>query len=302
MGEKFKAYIQLMRLPNIITAIADILLGFAASGAWLEGQGVPVWSSMPWSVLGALILATVGLYGGGVVFNDFFDYELDKVERPERPLPRGAVSLAEVAILGASLLAIGIYAAFTVSQTSGLIAICIAILALGYDAFGKNHPIIGPLNMGACRGANLLLGVSAMEYQLLDLWGLALIPVVYISAITMVSRGEVNGGNRGALHAAIVLYCIVFASIPALAYWVDFQIYAAIPFLLLFIYFTLPPLFKARKTLLAMDVRKAVKAGVISLIVMDASIAAGFAGWPYGLIVLCLLPISMGLSKLIAVT
>ena len=46
----------------------------------------------------------------------------------------------------------------------------------------------------------------------------------------------------------------------------------------------------------------AVKAGVISLIVMDAAIAATFAGWLYGLLVLVLLPLSRFLAKKFAVT
>ncbi|MEM0982243.1 MAG: polyprenyltransferase, partial [Cyanobacteria bacterium P01_H01_bin.58] len=45
-----------------------------------------------------------------------------------------------------------------------------------------------------------------------------------------------------------------------------------------------------------------VKSGVLSLIVLDAAIAAGFAGWPYGLAVLALLPLSIVLARMFAVT
>jgi 4-hydroxybenzoate polyprenyltransferase len=47
---------------------------------------------------------------------------------------------------------------------------------------------------------------------------------------------------------------------------------------------------------------KAVKAGVISLIILNASLAAAFAGWQFGIIVLLLLPISIYLAKKFAVT
>ena len=36
-------------------------------------------------------LSTIGFYGGGIVFNDIFDLELDKIERPERVIPSGKV-------------------------------------------------------------------------------------------------------------------------------------------------------------------------------------------------------------------
>lgn len=61
-------YLQLMRPPNLITAAADILAGYAVAG-------LPDPRALPW-----LLAAAVGLYGGGVVFNDFFDAELDGVE------------------------------------------------------------------------------------------------------------------------------------------------------------------------------------------------------------------------------
>jgi 4-hydroxybenzoate polyprenyltransferase len=47
---------------------------------------------------------------------------------------------------------------------------------------------------------------------------------------------------------------------------------------------------------------KAVKAGVISLIILNATMASVFAGWQFGLIVLILLPVSLWLAKKFAVT
>jgi 4-hydroxybenzoate polyprenyltransferase len=41
---------------------------------------------------------------------------------------------------------------------------------------------------------------------------------------------------------------------------------------------------------------------VLSLIVVNASIATAFSGWPIGLLILVLLPISLGFAKKFAVT
>ncbi len=301
------AHLVLMRPANIITAIADIMAGFAAAGAVrLIQQEVgsaygslyhPLASDLAW-----LALATVGLYGGGVVFNDVFDAELDKIERPERPIPRGAATVTSATILGALLLLMGIGAAFIVSTTSGIIAIIVAGLALLYDAWGKHQGFLGPINMGACRGGNLLLGMSAVTASLEHYWYLAFIPIVYIANITVISRGEVHGGSRPILQAAIGLYILVFVSIGALSFLPHFSIIIALPFALLFAYLILLPLLKAVKTLQPKEIRLAVKAGVLSLIIMDATLAAGFAGWLYGLAVLLLFPISRFLAKQFAVT
>jgi 4-hydroxybenzoate polyprenyltransferase len=42
--------------------------------------------------------------------------------------------------------------------------------------------------------------------------------------------------------------------------------------------------------------------GVLSLILFDAMIAAGFSGWMYGMLVLLLYPLSRQLAKTFAVT
>ena len=301
------AHLVLMRPANIVTAIADILAGFAAAGAVQQIQEAvasksgtlyhPLVYDLAW-----LVVATIGLYGGGVVFNDVFDAELDKIERPERPIPSGAATKGSATLLGGLLLLGGILAAFKVSEVSGIIAVVVAGLALLYDAWGKHQGFLGPINMGACRGGNLLLGMSAVATSLEHYWFLALIPIIYIANITVISRGEVHGGSRSILSLAIGLYVLVFASIAALSSLPHFSILTALPFGLLFGYLIFPALLKAHKTLQPKEIRMAVKAGVLSLIIMDATIAAGFAGWLYGLLVLVLFSVSRFLARQFAVT
>ncbi|NDK55832.1 UbiA-like protein EboC [Pontibacter fetidus] len=298
------AYIRLMRPANIVTAVADILMGFAASGAVIL-TFTQVRGNFPENgveILAWLILSTIGLYGGGVVFNDVFDADLDRVERPERPIPSGKATLTGASILGALLLTIGIIAALQVSIVSAIIATVVACLAILYDWKGKHHAILGPINMGSCRGGNLLLGVSAIPAALEQLWFIAFIPIIYISAITMISRGEVHGGSTKALKGAIVLYLVVFAGIASLALLPQFSLWYSLPFLGLFAYLVFPPLFRAMPSPEPQFIMRAVKAGILALIVMNASIAAGFAGWQYGLAVLLLLPLSVFMARRFAVT
>jgi 4-hydroxybenzoate polyprenyltransferase len=301
---KIRAFIQLTRPANVLTAIADIMMGFSVTlpaiyfmseGGWsfyVENSGDLLW----------LILATSCLYAGGVVLNDVFDANLDKIERPERPIPSGKISRAIAAQFGFILLLSGMLAAFNVNDTSGFLAMAIGGLAVLYDSFSKRSAILGPINMGACRGVNLMLGMSAVPEVLYNFWFLGFIPLLYIAAITIISRGEVNGGKRQAIIGAFVLYGIVFCSILFLSIESKFEYYHSLPFLILFAAMVLPSLMMAYKTLDPQDIRKAVKAGVISLIVMNATLAAGFAGIFYGLLILSLLPISRYISRSFAVT
>ncbi len=291
------AYLQLMRPANILTAWADILLGYAAAGAVTVGI-----NHLDFVTLGWLILATTGLYGGGVVFNDVCDAEIDAVERPERPLPSGRASLVGAIALGSTLFLLGIVAAAMVSNLSAILAVTVAITAFTYDKWGKHQSFLGPLNMGACRGCNLLLGVSAIPQSISDRWYLALIPIIYIAAITAISQGEVRGGKKITGIMAIALISIVIGSILGLALLPEYTLLITLPFLTLFMFLVLPPFLKAAINPSPQLIQMAVKAGVLSLIVLDATIAAGFTDWLYGLLLLALLPLSRLLARVFAVT
>jgi 4-hydroxybenzoate polyprenyltransferase len=312
--QKLLGYLRLMRLANIVTAISDILAGVTIahfSKSILVTQdttaaGIPqYYHAYDTSAILLLVISTIGLYGGGVVFNDVFDAELDKIERPERPIPSGLISKSFAALLGGSLLLLGIVAAAFVHEDffslSFMLALAIAIAALLYDKWSKHHAIIGPLNMGLCRGLNLLLGMSIFPEVIAHCWIFGLVPVIYIAAITMISRGEVHGGRKVTLTAAAILYALVVAAIATSAVLNHTIVYAS-GFLLLFAVFIYPPLLKAMKDPRGPLIGKAVKAGVISLIIMNASWAAAFGNLSMALIILILLPVSIWISKAFAVT
>ncbi len=297
---KFRAYLELMRPANIVTAFADILAGFAAAGGILLFQGM-VPSLSPGGV-GWLLLSTFGLYGGGVVFNDVFDADLDAEERPERAIPSGRATLFGASILGIILFLIGILVAFRVGLYSGIIAILITFCALFYDYWAKHSSFWGPLFMGCCRGGNLLLGCSIIPSVIPELWFLALVPIIYIGSITLISQGEVHGASKKSGLSALALIIIVTTGLLIFGYLPDYDVLTALPFALLFGIIVIPPFAKAAFNPEPKLIKKAVKRGVLSLIILNSAITAGFGGFMFGIIVLALLPISIGLSKLFAVT
>ncbi len=296
-------YLQLTRPANVITAIADIWAGFAIAGAWdylainLIYGDQQFWQNLLW-----LSLSTIGLYAGGVAFNDIADAELDTIERPERPIPSGRASKSKATMMSLTLLLFGVLSAAQVNFIAAIIATAVAVLAVVYDYWGKHQRIIGPINMGLCRSGNLLLGISVAPEVLEKIWPIAVIPLIYVAAITMISRGEVHGKNRNALFGGGVMYGSIFFAIFVLAYLDSPGYLQVIPFLALLGYMIFPPLAKAIRTQEPKFIGKSVKAAVISLIIVNASIATAFSGWPIGIIVLLLLPVSLWLAKKFAVT
>ncbi|WP_343524187.1 UbiA-like protein EboC [Pedobacter sp.] len=293
--KKIIVYLRMMRPANIVTSVADILAGIAISGVLSSGF------SVPWLSILLLAVSTACLYGGGIVFNDVFDAELDKVERPERAIPSGLISLQHATIFGTLLLLAGIAFASLNSFTSGILAFLVAVFALLYNKLSKHHSFLGPFNMGLCRGFNLLLGLSIVPEMLYSHYYLAVIPVIYIFSITMTSRGEVHGGHAKNLYLAAFLYAIVIFAIAYFAFVNDRLLWSLL-FLVPFTFMIFRPLLKAIGQPIGKNIGAAVKAGVISLILMDAAWAVTFDALTLAFIIAALLPLSLWLSKLFAVT
>jgi 4-hydroxybenzoate polyprenyltransferase len=197
------AYAQLMRLPNVFTAVADPLAGWFVVG----GGGDPAWQLWP------LVGASACLYTSGVIFNDCFDYEIDRRERPERPLPRGAVSRKTGWILACVLMAAGIGLAAIVGTVALGIELFLALMIFFYNSWAKRFAALGPLTLGACRFANFLLGMRAMPPRL---WIAPVVVGVYVTALSFIARGETGDAGKRRLVTRLLQGIIVVDAVLVL--------------------------------------------------------------------------------------
>lgn len=175
---KLLAYAQLMRLPNVFTAVADPLAGW-----FVVGGGDPAWQ------LALLTGASACLYTSGVVFNDVFDFDLDCVERPERPLPSGAISRRVGSTLASALMAAGLALAALAGRFAFGIGIFLAAMIFFYNAWAKRIATLRPLVLGSCRFANFLLG---MRFAPPQLWWMPAVLGAYAGTITFLSQHEAD--------------------------------------------------------------------------------------------------------------
>ena len=285
-----RGYLELARPANVATALADILAGYAIAG-------LPDPRALGW-----LLLSTACLYAGGVVLNDVFDRDIDRQERPERPIPSGRVSATSAAMLGAALLGTGILSAIQANSTSGTVATVTAACVLLYDAWGKRQGLLGPLNMGMCRGFNLLLGISASPATVGTAWPLTLLPVVYITSVTAVSRGEVHGGRRGVAAFALISLSLVFAALVGLALARGGPSWAGVAITLALAWRVLPAFWGAYQNPAPGPIRHAIRTGVLSLVLVDAAIGAIFGGALFSVVILATGLLAAALARLFAVT
>ncbi len=295
---KWFSVIQIMRPANIITAIADIIAGIAIAGLLLP----EIWNQELVIQIILLIISTIGLYSGGIVFNDICDIKQDRLNRPERVIPSGRLSLKEAKILGICLFLIGISSAFLVSYYSGIIAFSIMVFALLYDKFAKHQKILGPVNMGICRGLNLILGMTINKYLFPENLLIGLIPVIFIAAITLTAQKETKGKNKLAIATAMLLDISIVIGFVLMSLYLNLSLKNTAIFLIIWYLINLIAKTKAILNNNPILIQKAVKMGVLSLIPLNASYVAGFSSIFMALLVMCLLPFSLYLAKKFPVT
>lgn len=294
MNPKLKAYLQLTRPPNLLTAVSDIWAGIALSGYLLKKD----FSLAPFLFLS---ISSICLYAGGVILNDVYDVDIDIVERPERPIPSGKIPLMKALVFGIILMLIGIALATLIGLMSGLLALLISLGSYVYDRWGKHYSLWGPLNMGLCRGLNLLLGMSILSLTH-NLFGwIAIVPVIYIAGVTIISRGEVYGGKRSTIIISTILYMIVIVAVLFIGL-VQQKVIITIVFLVFFGLCIFIPLLKAWKSGLGKDFAESVKAGVLGIVLLNASWVATSGNWKWALITILLLPASIILARKFSIT
>lgn len=138
---------KLGRVSNLPTVWTNVLTGAALAGTASADARLAV-----------LLTALSLFYVGGMFLNDAFDAAFDAKARPERPIPSGQVSAAQVYALGFGMLALGVallawvgygWEPFT-QWRPGLAGFALAAAIVFYNWHHKENPL-SPLIMGLCR-------------------------------------------------------------------------------------------------------------------------------------------------------
>ena len=142
------AYIRLMRPLNLLQGAVAILVC-----ATLMEQ-FPIW----WKIL--LTIAVVWVCtGGGNALNDYCDSEIDKINRPKRPIPMGLVSKKGALIFSTLLFISSLLFAIPIWDLQVAIVLGIALLFLiTYSLFFKMRAFVGNLIVSLILGMAFLFG------------------------------------------------------------------------------------------------------------------------------------------------
>ena len=129
--ERIKSYFSLVRIQNnFITFISVLLGGFVGDvSSWLK-----------------LILAAGSaslISAGGYALNDYFDLEIDRINRPERVLPEGVITPKKALLFSISLFASGLILSLFLKPLSVVMSVAAIIFLSLYSARFKRELLIG---------------------------------------------------------------------------------------------------------------------------------------------------------------
>lgn len=264
-----RAYLNLIRIPNVTSALADPIAGFlCAGGAWAR-----------WCPMTVAAIAGALLYAGGVVLNDCCDIEKDAAERASRPIPSGVISRRAAFRLALAFLGTGLVACCSLSIRSSIIGAVLLVCIVLYDAVLKST-WIAPGLMGMCRMLNLLLGASVTTAPLqLEIVAPAGLIWLYVTAVTCVARTEATASSRtrvGFGLAGILVAVAGLTVLPILA--VEFRLDHLVGVALLAAAI-LPCSVRAVTAPSPARVQRAVRRYVTFLVYFDSVIVWAIRGW-----------------------
>ena len=157
MRETFRGLLDLTRPVNAVAAGALTLIGAYVAG--VESGGV---SEYPLEAAAAA-LATVLAVGAGNAINDYFDREIDRINAPERAIPRGAVSAREALRFSVVLFVVAVGLALTLPLFAVAIATFNLVALVVYTEWFKGLPGVGNLVVAYLGGSTFLFGGAAVH-------------------------------------------------------------------------------------------------------------------------------------------
>ena len=292
--KRLKEYLLLIRLPNVFTTPSDILAGYFAA--------VTVADTNSGDLL-TLMVSSGLLYVAGIVLNDYFDIEIDKKERPSRPLPSGTIAKRHALAIAIVALLIANTMALVVGITCLAVTLALTVAIIAYD-YRLKHGLFGPLAMGITRFLNVILGaspvllyVTAVSYAIIGTAAASLF--LYVVAITVLSKKEAGNEKPNSTIAFLMVFgvtgVIIILGLLAQLQWtflLNLSIFATVMIVT----------FKQHLMKDLPSVQKVVRNMVISIIILDSVFISGTAGLLYGLTTLLLIAPSVALAKKLYVT
>ena len=184
---KVKPFIKIMRPANPLFGSLTAIIGVLTTNYFIiVNFGLIRWTLFElFIVLGLTALTYIFMAAAGNVVNDIYDLEVDMVNRPDRPLPSGQITIRQAKIWTVILVLISLFFSFLTVPYSFIgiwtivIAALFALVGLLYAAKGKVMGIWGNFTVAISFAFGLFYG-ALVTYLFIP-------PVIFVYFITAAS-------------------------------------------------------------------------------------------------------------------
>jgi geranylgeranylglycerol-phosphate geranylgeranyltransferase len=146
------SYLEVLRIPNALLSVFAVII-----------SAILVSFYNPLQILIAC-LAIFLISGGGMVINDYFDYEADKINRPKRALPSDKISRKNALTYSLILFAIGNILVFFLSYKMLALALFNTFLLVIYSGKLKKVILLGNFAVSWLSASIFLFGSLLSNY------------------------------------------------------------------------------------------------------------------------------------------
>jgi geranylgeranylglycerol-phosphate geranylgeranyltransferase len=182
--EHVKTFLELIRIRNCLMTLLGVLLG----ASFIDYNSV---------FSPAILMAGVAAFvitGAGNVINDYFDYEIDRINRPKRALPSHKISKSDAMMLSLIMFAIGIGLSRLVNANGYCLIIAVsnsAVLIL-YGKYSKKMYLLANLVVAYLVASIFVYGAVAVQKDLVTLDKLGLVAVISTCAFFATLAREIT--------------------------------------------------------------------------------------------------------------
>ncbi len=189
---KIKALLMLLRIHNVVLSYIAVLIGALAITKY-AGLDIETLDLVKTSLIVGIPVLLVS--AAGYVVNDYFDIEVDRINKPYRPLPSGMISPETAFNLALTLFVMGIASSIWLKWPVVLFTGINAILIYAYSYKIKKLGLPGNIVIAFCSSNTILYGALAwcLIYNLDLKYLLVIIPPYVISFILVIAREFVKG-------------------------------------------------------------------------------------------------------------
>ncbi|WP_439026133.1 geranylgeranylglycerol-phosphate geranylgeranyltransferase [Haloarchaeobius sp. DT45] len=161
LHDRVTGLVELTRPVNAVVAGVLTFIGaFVAVGGEVTTVTGGVTSPAVRTVAAAL--TTILAAGAGNVINDYFDRDIDRINAPDRPIPRGAVSARGALVFSVVLFALAAAFALVLPALAIGIAVFNLLALVAYTEWFKGTPGLGNLLVAYLGGSTFLFGGAAV--------------------------------------------------------------------------------------------------------------------------------------------